>query len=111
MIRQGQVAPNPVDTDDILTALDRFVEREVVPREQEHAATLEDPRQRYEASGAYSPIVRQLIREVRRASATAGYYTMFAPEDVGGGGLGAVLFFRAWAHLYELCGPGRPLVY
>ena len=44
-------------------------------------------------------------REVREASARAGYYTMLAPVEVGGGGLGFEALYRCWETVYRRCGP------
>ena len=50
-------------------------------------------------------------REVRRSSARAGYYTMFCPENLGGGGLGSETFFLVMEALYQRYGAGSDLVY
>jgi acyl-CoA dehydrogenase len=101
----------PVDPDhrEILEGLRGFVDHEVAPLEEAHREVLEDPRRTYDTSGAYAPEVRELLRAVRTAAAAAGFYTMFAPEDVGGAGLGATPFFLAWEFLHRYCGPGRIL--
>jgi acyl-CoA dehydrogenase len=51
------------------------------------------------------------MRQVRSASAQAGYYTMFCPVELGGGGLGPLAYYEAWEHLAHHCGPGRLLPY
>ena len=94
---------------EILEGLRSFVDREVVPLEAENEAVLSDPRRKFDESGAYTPEVREMLATVRRASAKAGFYSMFAPADVGGGGLGATLYFLAWEFLHRYCGPDRLL--
>jgi acyl-CoA dehydrogenase len=48
---------------------------------------------------------------VRVASAEAGYYTMFCPEAIGGGGLGPLASYETWEFLHHRYGPGRLLPY
>jgi acyl-CoA dehydrogenase len=49
-------------------------------------------------------------KQVRMKSSAAGYYGMFAPESVGGGGLGARSMVFVEEALYRRYGPGRPLI-
>ena len=93
----------------VLDGIGQFLEREVVPLEEAHRETLDDAGQLYDEAGGYSDAVQRLMREVRVASARAGYYTMLCPEEVGGGGLGAVQAFQVWEYLHQHCGPGRLL--
>jgi acyl-CoA dehydrogenase len=81
-----------------------FIRAEVIPRHEKHHALLENGRRKYTEEGAYSPEVLALIREVRMASARAGYYAMCAPEEIGGGGLGYLAYFAGWEALYRQCG-------
>jgi acyl-CoA dehydrogenase len=99
----------PGDDDEILDAIDRFVATVVVPLEEQNAAVLTEPRARFAPSGSYSPQVLALKQQVRMASAHAGFYTMFAPTDIGGGGKGPILHYRVWEQLYHRCGPDRLL--
>jgi acyl-CoA dehydrogenase len=96
---------------EVLEGLGRFVDTVVVPLEEKHAAELDNPSTWYDGSGRPSDLVRTLKATVRTGSARAGYYPMFAPEDVGGGGFGPVLEFQAWEYLHRRYGPGRPLPY
>jgi acyl-CoA dehydrogenase len=96
---------------DVLDGLSGFVDGVVVPLEEAHADLLSDARRVHAPNGAYSPDVRSLLRTVRERSAVAGYYGMFAPESVGGGGLGPVALYEAWRHLHARYGPGRILPY
>jgi len=89
----------------------RFVDSVVLPIESQHAALLNDPRRAYDERGAHTPEVRRLKAEVRTQSAQAGYYTMFAPTSVGGGGYGSYVLYRAWEALHRRYGPGRILPY
>lgn len=97
--------------DQILDGLRGFIDGVVAPLEKDGAAILSDPRRAWDERGAHAPEVRAMLREVRKRSADAGYYTMFVPEAIGGGGFGAELLYRAWHEVYHHCGPDRPLAY
>lgn len=88
-----------------------FIDRHVVPIESANADLLSDPRRLYDESGRYSADVIALRREVRQASARAGYYAVGAPADLGGGGADAVLQYAIWESLCRRYGPGRILPY
>jgi acyl-CoA dehydrogenase len=97
--------------EEVIENLFGFVDAVVLPLEKEHARLLDDPRQTYDERGAYSPRVRDLKTTVRMASAAAGYYNMFVPEAIGGGGFGAYALYRVWEALYHRYGPARLLPY
>lgn len=88
----------------IRDGLERFVRTEVIQRHHDHAALLDNPHRCFDADGRYSAPVLELIGEVRRASARAGYYAMCAPESIGGQGLGHVAWFAGWERVFHLCG-------
>ncbi len=89
----------------------RFVEQEVVPLETQHAELLASDRTIFDEKGRFSEGVQELRAIVRRRSAEQGFYTMFGPEELGGGGLGPVAAVYLNALLSEHCGPGRVLVH
>ena len=103
------MTPRPSHDDELLAAIDAFVASVVVPLEEQNAALLADPRSRFAPSGSYSNEVLALKRQVRTASAHAGFYTMFTPVDLGGQGKGPLLHYRVWEQLYHHCGPDRLL--
>lgn len=82
-----------------------FVEQEVLTRHARHRALFENPRRLYREDGRFSDELLALIDEVRRASATAGFYTMCVPESLGGGGLGHLAYYVAWQAMFHRCGP------
>ena len=93
--------------DDVIAVRDgvlRFVEKDVAPRLERHHALLADARQLYDARGAYASEVRELIRDVRMASAQAGFYGMCAPVSIGGGGFGHLAYYVAWEAIYRRLG-------
>jgi acyl-CoA dehydrogenase len=101
----------------ILDAFGEFLDREVVPIEEELGETWSNPRLRHEEDGRLVPDVVEAIDEVRRKSADAGFYAANTPEDVGGEGVSNVTWYRmlkrAAAHEtdlseYALAGPEGP---
>jgi acyl-CoA dehydrogenase len=93
------------DFDDVVDGIKEFVKQEVIPRHKENASLFDEPGLTFERSGHYTPRVLDLIREVRTASAEAGYYSMFVPSDLGGAGLGYAELFSAYKTLFHECGP------
>jgi len=98
---------NSIDIDpesaELLDGLEGFLRKEVTRRHEEHAALLTDPRRRFDENGLYTEDVVTLLREIRMASADAGYFTMFVPESLGGAGLGATMWYHAWERLFRSC--------
>jgi acyl-CoA dehydrogenase len=95
--------------DELLDAVVRFVDGSVVTLEEENADLLSEPARLYGPDGTFSPGVLALFSTVRQKSAALGYYTLFADESVGGGGLGSVDQFYAWERLFYRYGPARLL--
>lgn len=95
----------PAEITRIVAGLERFVQAEVVTRHEKHAGLLDDPRQRYAPDGRYVPAVVDLIREVRMASAAAGYFNLCVPVSMGGLGQGHLAYYVAWEAINRLCGP------
>lgn len=89
----------------------RFIDSEVVPLEQMNARLLSSERYMFDENGRYVPDLLALRKQVRMKSAEAGFYTMLAPAELGGGGLDAL----AAAYVNELIGrtygPGRVLIH
>src|SRR3972149_9123473 len=81
-----------------------FAEAEVVARHERHASLLSDPRKTFTEDGRLAPAVVEIIRDLRMASARAGYYGLNVPKELGGAGLGTLAYFAAWEEIYRLCG-------
>jgi acyl-CoA dehydrogenase len=96
--------PYPDDVSAVLDGLEAFVKVEVIDRYAAHAHLLDDVRRRYGPDGSYVPEVVALIRAIRTASASAGYFNMSVPSSMGGGGMGHLAYYAAWEHVYHLCG-------
>ncbi len=96
--------PLPDDVAAVVEGLDAFLEVEVIDRFHRNAALLDDVRRRYDERGVYVPEVVDLIREIRTASAKAGYFTLAVPTSMGGGGMGHLAYYAAWEHTYHRCG-------
>ncbi len=94
--------------EEVATARDgivAFAEAEVIPRHAANRDLFDDPRVLYRTDGRFSDDLLALIREVRTASARAGFYQMCVPESLGGGGLGHLAYYTAWQALFHRCGP------
>ncbi|QFZ84014.1 acyl-CoA dehydrogenase [Variovorax paradoxus] len=91
-------------------SLIRFIEREIVPLEREHHDLLASERTIYGADGRFTEPMIALRRRVRMRSAELGFYNLFAPEELGGGGLGAEAALVIQERLNAACGPARALV-
>jgi acyl-CoA dehydrogenase len=98
------------DAELIVDGVLSFARRFVQPLQERHIEVLEDPRRAYDPAGRPSAAVLDLRRQTRMAAAEAGYYTLFAPEEVGGGGQGAVVSFLLYEALFREFGPGRVLL-
>jgi acyl-CoA dehydrogenase len=100
--------------DDIVAVGDSlltFIEREVVPLENENKVLFVSDRTIFDDKGCFTPEVEALRLQVRTRSAAQGFYTMFGPEEIGGGGLGPLAAVYLNAGLSAHCGPGRLLVH
>jgi alkylation response protein AidB-like acyl-CoA dehydrogenase len=102
--------PLPQDVAAARDGLLAFARKEILPRHAQHRALFENPRDLYREDGCFSDALLGLIREVRTASAAAGYYQMCVPEALGGGGLGHLAYYVAWEALFHLCGPNNWLM-
>jgi acyl-CoA dehydrogenase len=95
----------PVEIQRVVAGLQRFIQVEVIGRHEKHAEVLDDPRRRYGPDGRYTPEVVELIRQVRMASAQAGYFNLCVPASLGGLGQGYLAYYVAWEAVNRLCGP------
>jgi acyl-CoA dehydrogenase len=78
----------PEETQDIIKGIIQFVNKVVIPLEEENRDLLYNERNYYLEDGRRHPKVEELRRRVRKESAKAGFYTMFGAEELGGAGLG-----------------------
>jgi acyl-CoA dehydrogenase len=95
---------HPAEVREAVEGLEAFLRREVIPRHEKHGRLLGDERRRYSSAGIMADDLRELVDEVRLASAKAGFYAMCAPAELGGGGLGLLAYFAAHERLYQICG-------
>ncbi|MCP3911318.1 MAG: acyl-CoA/acyl-ACP dehydrogenase, partial [Actinomycetia bacterium] len=96
--------PLPDDVEAVVEGVDAFTRAEVIPRWEANRELLEDVRYRFDESGRYADEVVAIIREIRMASAAAGYFNLAVPTSMGGGGLGHLAYYAAWERIYHLCG-------
>jgi acyl-CoA dehydrogenase len=81
----------------VLDSLEEFLAEAVEPREDDLGETWSNPRLRHEDDGRLVPAVLEAIREVRQASADAGFYAMNLddPGDDGDEAVSTVTWYRA----------------
>ena len=90
-----------------LDGLFQFVENEVLPLEEKFRDVLADERKLFRDDGRLVDQVAEARLSVRKKSAAAGFYAMFAPEEIGGGGLPSLASVLILEGLYRKYGPGR----
>lgn len=95
----------PEDVNQIRDGIRAFAKAEVIPRHEQNRELFENARLKYTEDGRLSEPVQKLIREIRMASAEAGYYHMCVPEHLGGGGQGMQAYYACWEELFHTCGP------
>ncbi|MCY8938242.1 acyl-CoA dehydrogenase family protein [Peribacillus frigoritolerans] len=78
----------PEETQEIIKGIKQFINKVVIPLEEENRDLLYNERKYYLEDGRRHPKVEELRRIVRKESAKAGFYTMFGAEELGGGGFG-----------------------
>ncbi len=86
----------------LVKGLRSFLEKEILPIEEQYKDYFADERKRLQDDGSLVPELKTVIDRVRRRSGELGYYGMHMPEEVGGGGINRVgLFFaqkEVWRH-------------
>lgn len=78
----------PPERGPILERVEQLHESEVRPREDALSHRLTNSRLYLDDDGRIHPEVWEARREIMRAFAEAGLYSLQLPKDVGGGGLG-----------------------
>jgi len=92
------------------TGLNAFIDSEVLPLEEQLKEYMHDERKLFAENGLLAPPVLAARNQVRLKSAQAGYYTMMAPESVGGGGMPWSTSPFILESMYRKYGPGRILI-
>ena len=101
----------------VLENFEAFLDREVEPIVEGLGDLYTNPRKGHAPSGRWSDELLEAREEIRRRSAEAGFYAMNLPEEVGGGGVSPVTWYRAKKRLaargvalerYALAGPEGP---
>ncbi len=98
------------DVKGIIAGVQAFVESEVLPLEDRFRDTLADERRLFRDDGRLVDEIDEARRMIRRKSADAGFYTMFAPKEIGGGGLPFSTAVSVLEAVYRKYGPGRLLI-
>ncbi|MGQ9572180.1 MAG: acyl-CoA dehydrogenase family protein [Dehalococcoidia bacterium] len=87
-----------------------FVESEVIPLEHQYQDVLAHERKLFGPDGKLVPEIRQAREDIRAKSGKAGYWAMFSPESLGGGGLPVPVSIYVQEALYRKYGPGHLLM-
>lgn len=88
-----QSLPEPsIDSAELQRALFMFIDFKVKTIQDRYSEFFDNPRKYWGEDGRIAAEVDLARRETRQASAEDGFYTMFCPAELGGGGLGARLY-------------------
>jgi acyl-CoA dehydrogenase len=96
---------------EIIDALNSFIEKAVVPIEQEHAEFLADEVNVFDSRGLMSQKYQEINQQVRELSADAGFYTLYGSEELGGGDLPAAAIIEIQEAMHHRYGPDRALIH
>jgi len=102
--------PLPEDIQAVRDGVLEFARAEVLPRHAANRALFENPRALFREDGRLCDEALALVREVRMASAKAGFYSMSVPEELGGAGFGMLAYYVCWEALFRTCGPSNWLM-
>ncbi|MGE0386860.1 MAG: acyl-CoA dehydrogenase family protein [Gammaproteobacteria bacterium] len=101
-----QASNSEITAEQFMDGLFGFIDKEVMPIQKQLGEHFTNPRLFWREDGRLSDINVQARRQVRMASARAGYYTAFCPTELGGMGLGAEIYYQTFEELS--CRTGAP---
>ena len=87
-----------------------FAESECIPVEQRYREILENEAKLFGEDKRLIPEIREARDEIRRRSAKAGYWAMFAPESIGGDDLPGVVGVHLLENLNRKYGAGHLMI-
>jgi len=93
-----------------IDGLTSFIESECVPVEQKYKEILENEAKLFGEDGRLVPEIREARDGIRRKSAKAGYWAMFAPRSIGGDELPALVSVYLLESLYRKYGAGHLMI-
>jgi acyl-CoA dehydrogenase len=93
-----------------IDGLTSFVESECVPVEQKYREILENEAKLFGEDGRLVPEILEARNEIRKKSAKAGYWSMFAPQSIGGDELPAVVAVYVLEALNRKYGAGHLMI-
>src|SRR5699024_11090497 len=76
----------PNEVKEVVASIERFIKLEVEPIRKQYEKYLTNDRYFYDENGLYAKETMEVVREVRRRSAKAGFFHMFADPELGGTG-------------------------
>lgn len=96
----------PDQVKEVVSSIEKFIEREVEPLKKEYNKQLNNGRYFYDENGLYSKETMEAIRKVRMKSAEAGFFNMFAEPELGGSGdaFGTMEMVLIHEAIYKKCG-------
>src|SRR5699024_4719346 len=74
----------PKEVKEVVSSIEKFYEKEVLPIKKKYAKQFSSDRYFYDENGLYAEETTEAIRPVRKKSAEAGFFNMFADEELGG---------------------------
>ena len=76
----------PKEVKEVVSSIEKFYEKEVLPIKHKYTKQFSSDRYFYDENGLYAEETMEAIRAVRKKSAEAGFFNMFADEELGGSG-------------------------
>ncbi|PSR23733.1 MAG: acyl-CoA dehydrogenase [Sulfobacillus acidophilus] len=98
------------ETRQIIEAVTRFIEQEVLGFEKRFASIMQNERRLFDERGQYVKEILAARKEIRKMSSLAGFYTMFGAKELGGGGITASTAFHVYEAIAQKYGPQRILI-
>lgn len=76
----------PEEVKEVVSSIEKFYVKEIEPLKKQYHKQLTNGRYFYDENGLYSKETMEAIRQVRKKSAQAGFFNMFADPELGGSG-------------------------
>jgi len=87
-----------------------FIDSECVPVEQKYREILTNEAKVFGSDGRLIPEIREARDDIRRKSAKAGFWSMFAPESIGGSELPPPVSIHLLEAIYRKHGAGHLMI-
>ncbi|MDQ7864164.1 hypothetical protein RCO48_33010 [Peribacillus frigoritolerans] len=80
----------PDETLEIINGVKQFIDKKVIPLEEENAGLLYNERNYYLEDGRRHPKSRGIEKRSKKSICGSGFYTMFGDKELGGEELGPI---------------------